>query len=496
MTRRSDPRVSPPVGRSEQGHRTQSNGLRGNLGVLALVFTVVAYNGPLIGLGGVIPVVISAGNGLAAPTTFVSLGLLIALFAVGLNAMAVRMTHAGAFYTYVTAGLGRPLGLSAGFIALIAYVTLPAGIYALLGSIAEHLLRNTFNISGGPPWWVWALTAWATVTALSLFNIELSAKVIGIASSLEVILVLIWNAVVVTNGGPSGRNVDILSSYFSGSFAFALIFGVLCLTGFESLQVFRSEVRDAYRTVPRATYISILVLTVLYAGSSYSYIIAFGPGAALSAGATDPTGSVLNSISQYVSSTAGDLANVLLLSSSFAACLSIQSVLARYIFALGRDRVLPAQLGVANPKHGSPMRAAAAGGALTLGAFAFPALSGSGPTLTFTSLNGTGAYCLLLLWLGTSLAVVAFFRSDRHGASIWAVLIAPIISALGLALIAVLGTIHYNDIIGQADHTLANSLLALLLAVVVTAFVLALWFRTRRPDIYQRVGNQSETVNT
>ncbi|AHK35244.1 Putrescine importer PuuP (plasmid) [Rhodococcus opacus PD630] len=486
----------PPVAGAAAPQPTGSatTGLRGNLGVASLIATVIAFNGPLAMLAGFVPIVISTGNGLSAPLTYLVLGVVVLVFSVGLNAMASRMTHPGAFYTYITAGLGRPAGLAAGFLALLTYLALGAGTYALFAIMAEHLLTDTFA-AAGPPWWVWALLAWAACTALSMFNIELSAKVLGVFMLCEMAIVLVWDACVLADGGPEGRSVDIFSDFFSGSFALAMVFGALCLTGFESLQVFRSETRDAARAVPRATYLSVTMLAGLYALGAFCYIISYGPSQAVAAGAEDPTGSVLSSIRIYVFSAAGDIANVLLLTSTFAACLAIQNISARYFFTLGGDGVLPARIGRANTKHGSPMIAAAIAGALMLLGFGIAALFGYSVVETFTVLTGLGGFWLIALWVGTSVAVVRFFHPRRtESTRAWQVLIAPVLAACALGAILVLSAIHLEEIVASA--TVANLSLVFLAVLLIGGMALGLWYRTNRPDTYRRIGKQAETADS
>ena len=470
--------------------------LRGNLGVISLVFTVIAFNGPMAILAGFIPVLVSAGNGLGTPLTFIALGALVLVFAVGLNAMASRMAQPGAFYTYISAGIGKPPGLAAGFLAIVAYVTLGAGTYALFALMCEHLLSSTFHVAGGPPWWVWALAGWAVGTALSLFNVDVSAKVLGIAALAEIALAIVWNFRIYLDGGPEGRVVDVAGSFFSGSLTLAMVLGIVSLTGFESLQVCRAEARDASRTVPRATYFSVALLAGLYAVSSYSYIVGFGPTNATTAGADDPTGSMLQSIAHYIAAPAADIANVLLMTSSFAACLAIQNITARYFFTFGRDRILPTSLGVANAKHGSPMTAAALGGAIILTLFAIPALFGGDATATFTNLVGVGGYCLIVLWVTTSIAVVVFFhrgRAERIG--VWRATVAPVIAAAGLGTILVLSTTHFSDILG-GNQTAANIALTLLAIICLTGMGLGLWYRSKKPSTYRLIGSQHGTADS
>jgi len=170
--------------------------LRGNLGVISLAFTVIAFNGPIGVIAGFIPIVVLRGNGLGAPLIFVLLGALVTIFAVGLNAMASRMTRPGAFYTYIGEGLGKPAGLVAGFLAIASYLFLAAGTFPLFASVAMHLAVETMPQAQQIPWWAWAVLGWTASTVLSLFNIDLSAKVLGTLSAAELLIAVAWNAAV------------------------------------------------------------------------------------------------------------------------------------------------------------------------------------------------------------------------------------------------------------------------------------------------------------
>ena len=68
------------------------------------------------------------------------MALLLALFSVGYVAMSRHITNAGAFYTYVTHGLGRPAGVGAAWMALLAYNALQVGFYGIIGAAAAPLL--------------------------------------------------------------------------------------------------------------------------------------------------------------------------------------------------------------------------------------------------------------------------------------------------------------------------------------------------------------------
>ena len=101
---------------------TQSpNRLAGRLGPIAIVFMVVAAAAPLTVIAGTVPLGIAVGNGAAFPASYVVCTVVLLLFAVGFTAMARHIPGAGAFYTYITSGLGRHTGLGAAFLALLSY---------------------------------------------------------------------------------------------------------------------------------------------------------------------------------------------------------------------------------------------------------------------------------------------------------------------------------------------------------------------------------------
>ncbi|HEY6646052.1 MAG TPA: amino acid transporter, partial [Mycobacterium sp.] len=72
--------------------------LKGNLGVAAIVFMVVAATAPLGVIGGVVPLGIASGNGAGFPATFIASTVILLLFAVGFTALTPYVEEAGAFF--------------------------------------------------------------------------------------------------------------------------------------------------------------------------------------------------------------------------------------------------------------------------------------------------------------------------------------------------------------------------------------------------------------
>ncbi|MDQ1526814.1 MAG: hypothetical protein QOG18_1427, partial [Microbacteriaceae bacterium] len=127
---------------------------RGRLGVIGIVFFVVAAAAPLVGMTGAVPVAILLGNGAAAPGAYLVVGITLLLFSVGYAAMSQRVTNAGAFFAYVGRGLGRHAGIASAFVSILAYVAVQLAIYGFFGAVISAQL-------GVMPWWAWTLVAWA-----------------------------------------------------------------------------------------------------------------------------------------------------------------------------------------------------------------------------------------------------------------------------------------------------------------------------------------------
>src|SRR5258707_10230721 len=109
---------------------------RDRLGVPAVLFFVLAGVAPLTVAAGVIPTAYQATGLTGIPAAFLVVAVILALFATGYVAMTRHITNAGAFYSFVARGLGRPAGVSAALVALLSYSLLQGGVYGALGPAA------------------------------------------------------------------------------------------------------------------------------------------------------------------------------------------------------------------------------------------------------------------------------------------------------------------------------------------------------------------------
>lgn len=436
------------------GHEPPATGrqLRGNLGVSSIVFMVVAAAAPLGVIGGVVPLGIASGNGTGFPATFIASTLVLLLFAVGFTAMTPYVEEAGAFFSYVRQSLGLPVGIGIAFVALVSYVALEAGVYGLLGPAGASVVE----LAGGPslPWWVFAAAAFAVTTYLGYRNIELSSRVLGVLLSGEIVIVLVLDLVIVANGGDRGLSSGIVNpdAIFSGSLGVGLLFAIISYVGFEATAIFRDEARTPERTIPRATYLALVLIGMFYAVTSWALISGWGDEQAV-ARATDSGATFLGDTAhRYIGAVGADIITVLYFTSLFACILAFHNVASRYVFALSQRDVLPARLSRPHDRHGSPHEASLWISGVVAVSVLLAVVFGLDPAAQFyTWFAGATTVGVVLLMIATSVAVLVFFARDRHGHSLWRVRIAPALGLAGLLGALVLILTNLNDLVGGSD---------------------------------------------
>lgn len=187
--------------------------------------------------------------------------------------------------------------------------------------------------------------------------------------------------------------------------------------------------------------------------------------------------------------TLAQAAQLLFLTSLFAAALAFHNCVWRYIFALAREGALPAFLGRTGPN--SIPKAASLTQSLTGLAAIIIFAAGGWPPMTwlFFALGTSGGFGILILLTLTSVAIIAFFAHDPRGETLWQRLIAPAMAALLLAGIVVLAVAHYNTLLGVAPGSPAAWILPGSYAVVaVSGLCWGLVLKARRPGIYATIG--------
>ena len=467
---------------------------RDRLGVPAVLFFVLAGVAPLTVAAGVIPTAYATTGLTGIPAAFIVIALILALFATAYVTMARHITNAGAFYAFIARGLGRVPGVAAALVALLAYTFLQVGLYGAFGPNAEAEAAAHLHLHA--PWWVWALAAWFLVTMLGLARVDITGRVLGVLLTAEIIVIL---AEAISGlAHPAGGTLSFatlspgaLTSAGFGTSGVLAVVAILGYIGFEQAPVLAEEARSPRRTIPLATYLALGAICVVYAGAAWAMAAHAGQNhVAAAAGAQGP-----GLLFGLGSSGLSQAAQLLFLTSLFAAALAFHNCVWRYIYALGREGVLPAALGRTGA-NSIPKTASLTQSLTGLAVIVIYAAGGWAPmTDLFFWLGTTGGFGILILLAVTSVAVIAFFRRDPRGETAWRRLIAPALAAVLLAGTVVLAMLHYGTLLGVAPGSPAAWMLPA--SYAVAAVIGLCWgaiLRARRPQIYETIGLGANAV--
>jgi len=438
----------------------------GSVGVLGILFFVLSAQAPLTGIAGASPLAVALGNGAGAPGAYLIIGIIIIIFAVGFIAMSRRVDAQGAFYAYITEGLGRKVGAGSAWLALMAYATVQAAMYGLFGAVFSGLIASATGVT--IPWWVYVILCIAFVQFLGSMNIEFGAKILAVLVGLEVALLVAFAfSVLFSGGGPEGLNISASFSpaaIAAGAPGVAIMFAVASMFGFESTAIYSGEAKDPKRTVARATYLSVGVIAIFFSFMMWMIVSYYGPshvidaaGKALESG--DTTSFLFNPIADKLGPWAATVGGILLLTSLLAGLMAFHNGINRYVHSLALRNSLPAGLARTN-RHHAPFIAAwlqTIMAIVLVGPFVALNLD---PVLTlFSWFSGLAVAALLVLYILSSIAVLAYFARNREKGKVWQTIIAPVLS--GVLILWVLYTLisNFPTLIGATDWNLSIWLL-------------------------------------
>lgn len=474
-------------------HLSTEAGLgRRTLTVPHLVFLIIAASAPLTVVAGGAPTSFAVTGLTGVPVGYLALGLILVVFAVGYGAMSAQVQNAGAFYAYVSSGLGVRQGIGASMLALVCYNAMQIGLYGIFGFALSSFVSARTGLD--VPWWAAALVGFVVVGWLGLNKVDLSAKVLAVVVLLEFAVVVGVNVMSFV-AAPGGITAEPFApeNWATHGIGAILAFGIAAFMGFESGAIYSEEVKDPRRSVSRATFIAVAVIALFYAFSAWA--LAVGVGVADIVPLSQEYGPDLMFVflEEQGSVLLADISNVLFVTSLFAALMAFHNAAARYFFSLGRARVLPRVLAVSGRRNHAPVAGSLAQSALALTLIVVFAVAGAGhplgelfPVVTmFTWLTNAAAFGLVFLLFVTSLAVIAFFRRDDRGYSPFVRLWAPALAALGLGTVFVLILANFDVMIGaEGPSPLVVVMPAIILGAGVVGLVWGEVLRRTRPHVF------------
>ncbi|WP_248283948.1 APC family permease [Brevibacterium sediminis] len=476
---------------SNTGVSAESGRLSGNMGVGELAMSVLAFSSPLATVAGTMPVLMIFG-GNTAPAIYLILTALLLVFSVGFVTMSRYIDKPGGFYSFVTEGLGKAAGMGGAFLALFGYLFIGFFVPAFFAVTMQSFVETTLN--GQEIAWYWyALGIIAITTVLAYHRIDLSAKVLTVVMALEVLVIIVFDVAAFVHGTGQAAHDASLSfpAITDAGLGLALLFAIGNFFGFEATVIYRDEVKNPLRTIPRATYLSVAGIGVFYALAAWAYVAYFGSDRAQAAAEADTANLFTGSVDALLGKLFTDIVVILILTSALACMLSIQNIAARYGFVLAKDRALPRFFGKVHPKHMSPYIAAASVGVFWALATVVLALLKIPAETIYPVSSGSGTFSVLLLMFIASVAVFVYFLRRRRGLDLpaWKTLLAPFISACFLGFVTYIAITNFSELIGGSG-VLSWIFLGVTFGLFIGGVIYALILRRKRPDAYARLGHQ------
>ena len=480
------------------------------VGLIGVLFLAVTGAAPMSAMLGNVPFAAGYGIGIYTPAAFLLATIVLTVFSIGYAAMASRVSSVGGFYSFISQGLGREIGMSAGVTSLACYSLFEASLTGLFAFFGNKWLSDHFGIN--VPWLGLALFMIAVIAVLAYRDVKLSAKILGVALVAEVAILVIFVLGVMFASSGTNFSVEALNVFKvytplpaqtvgtvaipAGAAAVGIFMAFWSWVGFEMAPNYAEESRDPKRIVPQSLLISVVGLGIFYVIVSWCAVSAYPTEADMAAKAfSDGVNFYLTPIQQFVGTWAYELMFLLILTSSFACGMAFHNTASRYMYSLGREGVLPRAVAETHDHHKSPHKASAVQSVLAavwvilygLG-YGFDDPSGQAWLGVYTLFAVLGTGLLLVLQAIVSVAIILWFKKNGGG-NVFTTMIAPAISFL--VQIWLVYTLIANLATLGGTNGFAQSLPFVGLAIIVVGLIWGFVLKSSNPAAYRNIGHMT-----
>lgn len=390
--------------------------------------------------------------------------------------MARAFPLAGSVYSYAGRAIGAPAGFFAGWAILLDYVLVPALLY-LVAAVAMNATVSAV------PVWAWLVGFVLLNTVINLRGIRITAAVTKVMVAAELIVLALFLTVGVwALAHGRGRGFSLAPLFNNQTFTWQVVFagvsvGVLSFLGFDGIAMLTEEAKGGARAVGRAMKLALLLAGVLFVVQVWAAaLLVPDPHGLLANG--DPNGTAFYD----AASVAGGhrLSQI----TSIATAISwgvgytmvAQVAVIRLLYAMGRDRQLPAFLAKVSVKRSVPTNATLVIAAVSTGLGLWMAHRSDGISL-LSSLINMGA---LIAFLILHLCVIVHYLVRLRSRNLWAHLALPLVGA-GILVFVVVNA-----------HVLAQKVGGIWLGAGVLVLGV-MYLAGRRPELSGMAGQHAQT---
>jgi amino acid transporter len=265
-------------------------------------------------------------------------------------AMSRAFPVAGSVYSYAQRGLSELAGFFSGWLILLDYILVPALLYLFSAIALQPMFPHV-------PEWAWLLGFVSFNAAVNLIGIEFTARANRYMLAIELVILALFVVLglLALYGGHGAGRLTLKPVYDPSVFSFATVAGatsiaVLSFLGFDGISTLAEENRGNQSAIGRATLLSLLLVGALFLLQTWiATDLARGmqfssPGTAFYDIVRLAGGVWLERITLLA----------VVLASGIANAMAAQAATSRILFAMARDRKLPAVLARIHPRYQTP----------------------------------------------------------------------------------------------------------------------------------------------
>ncbi|MFI6987855.1 APC family permease [Nonomuraea wenchangensis] len=359
-------------------------------------------------------------------------GMIALLFTASSYAQMVKaFPLSGSVYNYAGRGIAPPVGFLTGWMVLLDYILVPSLLY-LVASIAMN------DVIPAVPVWAWVIGFVAVNTTINLRGIRMTIRLtrVMIVGALVVLALFLLVGVWALLQG-KGRGFSLAPLFNGDTFSWPIVFAavsvaVLSFLGFDGISMLVEESTGGSEQVGRAMRLALVLAGVLFITQVWvAALLVPDPDGLLTSrsdtafydAAAVAGGEWLRGVTSIATALFWGLANTLV----------AQVAVSRLLYAMARDRQLPAFLARVSVRHSVPANAIMLVSALSVGLGIWMSLRDDGVGVLSSLINMGAMVAFVVLHVSV---IVHYTLRGRSGAW-WSHLAAPLIGMAILILVVI-----------------------------------------------------------
>lgn len=315
-----------------------------------VVFMGLAWMTPMIFFT-VYGVAFEASDGMMA-AAYVTAFVAIFFTAYSYSRMVKAFPISGSAYTYTKKAIHPTAGFLVGWALLMDYIFSP-----IIAVLTFGIFMNTEFPA--IPIFVWIIVMNVILAVVNIVGIKSAARVSGISVLVQIGFIALFCLLIVKDilTGAAGTSASFsLAPFFGDHVAFGAVFSgaaliCFCFLGFDAVTTMAEETIDAKKTIPKAIFFIVLIAASMYIAISYLTQIAY-PDFTFA----NPDNAAYSLVQLVGGNLLSSLFIMVLIIATFTQGVSSVTSVSRFLYALGRESILPKKLFTSlHPKYKTPV---------------------------------------------------------------------------------------------------------------------------------------------